>query len=139
MKSLITATLALAVVSAWSPSAQRPAAPAGPRSQRPAPRAASVERPVPFKVGETLTYDVSWSALITAGTAVVGVKEKRPSHNSTAYYIVAEGRPTTLLSRLYPVYYKLDTLLDTFTLLPQRASLYSQEGTRRSVRTTIFD
>ena len=30
---------------------------------------ARIERPVPFKVGETLTYDVSWSSYITAGTA----------------------------------------------------------------------
>jgi len=32
------------------------------------------ERPVPFKVGETLTYDVSWSSYVTAGTAVATVE-----------------------------------------------------------------
>ena len=94
---------------------------------------------MPFTVGETLTYDVSWSAFLTAGTVVTTVKEKRSSYNSTAYYIVAEGRPTPLVAKLYPLYYKLDTLLDAFTLLPQRGSLYSEEGSRHALRTTTFD
>jgi uncharacterized protein DUF3108 len=94
---------------------------------------------VPFKVGETLTYDVSWSTYLTAGTAVVSVKEKRPSFNSTAYYIVAEGRPTPLLAKLYSLYYKIDTLIDVYTLLPQRGSIYSEEGKRHRFRTTQFD
>ena len=103
---------------------------------RPAPR---VERPVPFRVGETLTYDVSWSSFLTAGTAVATVKEKKPSFNSTAYYIVAEGRPTPLVAKLYTLYYKLDTLLDAYTLLPQRGTVYSEEGSRHRFRTTRFD
>src|SRR5204863_10059521 len=98
-----------------------------------------VERPVPFHVGETLTYDGSWSSFVTAGTAVATVKEKKPSFNSTAYYIVAEGRPTPLVSKLYSLYYKLDTLLDSYTLLPQRGSVYSEEGSRHRFRTTRFD
>lgn len=61
------------------------------------------ERAVPFRIGETLTYEVSWSNYLVAGTAVTTVKEKKPSFNSTAYYLVAEGRTTPLLSKLYPV------------------------------------
>ena len=94
---------------------------------------------MPFAVGETLTYDVSWSTYLTAGTAVTTVREKKPSFSSTAYYIVAEGRPTPLLSKLYTLYYKLDTLLDSYTLLPQRGSNYSEEGKRHRFRTTQFD
>ena len=97
------------------------------------------ERAVPFKVGETLSYDVSWSSYLTAGTAVVTVKEKKPSFRSTAYYIVAEGRSTPLLSTLYALYYKVDTLLDSYTLLPQRGSVYSEEGRRHRFKTTQFD
>jgi hypothetical protein len=97
------------------------------------------DMPVPFDPGETLTYDVSWSPYLTAGTATVQVVAKKPSYGSTAYYIVAEGRPTPLLSALYALYYKVDTLLDTSTLLPQRASVYTQEGKRRRMKTTMFD
>jgi len=123
----------LAVVASLSVLAQRSGAPPG---ARPVPR---VERSVPFHVGETLTYDVSWSSYLTAGTAVATVKEKKPSLNSTAYYIVAEGRPTPLVAKLYTLYYKLDTLIDSYTLLPQRGSVYSEEGSRHRFRTTRFD
>src|SRR5438034_4508388 len=119
-----------AVLTSLSLSAQRKAAPAA------VPRA---ERTVPFRVGETLTYDVSWSSFVTAGSAVMTVKEKKPSFNSTAYYIVAEGRPTPLVSKLYSLYYKLDTLLDSYTLLPQRGSVYSEEGSRHRFKVSRFD
>ena len=94
---------------------------------------------MPFRAGETLAFDVSWSQYLTAGTATITVREKRPSFDSTAYYIVAEGRPTALLSRLYTLYYKADTLLDAFTLLPQRGSVYSEEGSRKRMKATRFD
>ena len=97
------------------------------------------EQAVPFAAGETLTYDVSWSSYLTAGTATLHVDAKRPSYNSVAYYIVAEGRPTPLVSKLYTLYYKVDTLLDVFTLRPQRASVYSEEGKRHRMKTTMFD
>ena len=94
---------------------------------------------MPFKIGETLTYDVSWSTFLTAGTAVTTVKEKKPSFDSTAYYIVAEGRPTPIVAKLYTLYYKLDTLLDSYTLLPQRGSVYSEEGGRHRFKVSRFD
>ena len=97
------------------------------------------EQTVPFAAGETLTYDVSWSSFVTAGTATLHIEAKRPSYNSVAYYIVAEGRPTALVSKLYTLYYKIDTLLDAFTLRPQRASVYSEEGKRHRMQTTMFD
>src|SRR6266850_7031406 len=133
MNRLVVAALVLVAISSLS--AQRATAPAKPA----APRPARVERPVPFHVGETLTYDVSWSTYLTAGTAVATVKEKKASFNSTAYYIVAEGRPTPLVAKLYSLYYKLDTLLDSYTLLPQRGSVYSEEGSRRRFKVTQFD
>jgi hypothetical protein len=109
--------------------APTPAAPAAPKK----------EMAVPFRVGEVLEYDIGWSSYVTAGTAVVTVREKKPSFSSTAYYIVAEGRPTPLLSKLYTLYYKADTLIDAFTLLPQRGSLYVEEGKRHRMKTTTFN
>jgi hypothetical protein len=97
------------------------------------------ERTVPFRTGETLTYDVSWSTFLVAGTVVMTVREKKPSYDSTAYAIVAEAKPAPLLASLYALYYKLDTLLDVYTLLPQRGSVYTEEGKRRHLKTTRFD
>jgi hypothetical protein len=114
--------------------------PGGRAPARPAPpRKPAKEPAVPFTAGETLTYDVSWSTFVTAGSATLAVREKKPSFGSTAYYIVAEGRPIELVQRLYPLYYKLDTLLDAVSLLPQRGSIYSDENGDRRMQTTMFD
>ena len=143
MKRAALAVLTLVALTSFSLHAQRAtrksAAPAAKPPAKAAPAAPRAERSVPFAAGETLGYDVSWSSYLTAGTATTTVLEKKPSFNSTAYYIVAEGRPTPLLSKLYSVYYKMDTLLDSFTLLPQRGSVYSEEGKRHRFKTTQFD
>ena len=142
MTRLLAVALALAVaasVTAGAQRAKRKAPPARPSKAAPSAAARKTERPVPFAIGETLTYDVSWSSFLTAGTAVTTVKEKKPSFNSTAYYIVAEGRPTPLVAKLYSLYYKLDTLLDSYTLLPQRGSVYSEEGSHHRFKVTQFN
>jgi hypothetical protein len=102
-------------------------------------RGARTDAAVPFAVGETLTYDVSWSAFVVAGTAIARVAEKRPSSESTTYHIVVEGRPVPLVAKLYNLYYKMETLLDSVTLLSQRGTLSSDEGNSRTVGTTRFD
>jgi hypothetical protein len=130
--------LLLVCVAATSLTAQTKA----PKAPASAPKAAAApkrEQPVPFKPGEVLEFDIGWSTFVTAGTAVVSVKEKKPSYGSTAYYILAEGRPTSLVSKLYTLYYKADTLLDSYSLLPQRGSLYSEEGKRHRMKTTVFN
>ncbi len=110
-----------------------------PVSARPAP-AARVEQAVPFKAGETLGYDISWStAIMTAGTATLSVREKRPSGSSVAYYITAEAQPTPMLAKLYSLYYKVDTLLDVYTLLPQRGSVFSLESGRKRMKILRFN
>ena len=101
--------------------------------------APAAERPVPFRVGETLTYDVSWASYLTAGTAVAAIPDKPVVGGSPAYHIVAEGRPIALVSKLYALDYRMDTLLDASTLLPRRASVSIEEGSRKRTRPTVFD
>lgn len=140
MRFAIAATLGLVVVASFSVASsafsQRTTARPAPRTARAVPR---VNAAVPFKVGETLTYEVSWSSFVVAGTAVTTVKERKPSFNSSAYYIVVEGRPVPLVARLYSLYYKMDTLLDSYVLLSQRGSFYSEEGSKHRFNTTRFD
>jgi Protein of unknown function (DUF3108) len=99
----------------------------------------AAERPVPFRVGETLTYDVSWSSYLTAGTAVATVDKRQVVDGAAAYHIVAEGQPVSLVSRLYRLDYRMETLLDVETLLPRRASVYVEEGSRKRTHPTDFD
>jgi len=97
--------------------------------------AAPREMAVPFKVGETLSYDVSWSAVLVAGNAIARVVENKGG----AYAIVVEGRPVPMLARLYNLYYRMESLLDAGTLLSQRGTLYSEEGSDKATGTTRFD
>jgi Protein of unknown function (DUF3108) len=138
MTRLAAVLLMIAAVPLAAQSRPRPKPSAPGPASAPAP-AAKKEMAVPFRTGETLEYDIGWSSFVTAGTATVSVKEKKPSFGSTAYYIVAEGRPTSIVSKLYTLYYKADTLLDSYTLLPQRGSLYSEEGKRHRMKTTVFN
>ena len=127
---------ALTIAALLSQAAPRPAKPA---AKPPEAAAAAVERPVPYKPGEVLTYDISWSDYMTAANATVTVKDKRSSFGSTAYYLVAEGQAVGLLAALYSVYYKVDSLVDIYTLLPQRGSVFSQEGRHRRTQVTRFN
>jgi hypothetical protein len=147
MRLVCAATIALALTSLAT--AQQPRQPV-PRTT-PTPRPSAPKKPpqtaappareaaVPFQVGETLTFDVSWSQFLTAGTAVSKVVEKKPSAGSTAYAIVADGRPVPLVARFYPVYYKMESLLDSFTILAHTTSMYSEESGRTHQRNTRFD
>lgn len=117
----------------------RPAAQTRPPAPAPARAGSPREMAVPFKVGETLTFDVSWSGYLVAGTATSRVVEKRPASNSNAYYVVAEGRPLPLIARLYALYYKMDSLVDSSTALSHRTSLYVEEGSRKRTSTTVFN
>ena len=74
------------------------------------------DRAVPFKVGETLTYDISWSGALTAGTATMTVKERRPFGAGAIYDLIAEGKPGPTLDKLYHLYYKAESFLETKSL-----------------------
>jgi len=103
------------------------------------PASSQADRPVPFKVGETLTYDVSWSMYMTAGSATLAVKERRAmSGGGAAYDLVTEGRPIGLVDAIYHVYYKAESLLDARTLQPVTATLFSEEAKRTNLRLTRF-
>ncbi len=114
------------------PAPAAPAAPAGAAKPR-------GEVRVPFRPGERLTFDVSYSNYVSAGTVTMHVQAKRPSFNSVAYYVVAEARPTPLMSKLYTLYYKADVLMDVYTLLPQRGGVYSEEGQRHQMKVTTYN
>ncbi len=77
--------------------------------------------------------------VVTCCCLSAAVQAKRPSYNSTAYYAVAEAQTEGLLAKLDTLYYKADTLIDAFTMLPQRGSVFSREGSRQRMKITTFD
>jgi hypothetical protein len=114
-------------------------APAAPSPAAPVAQAPARDAAVPFRVGETLMFDVSWSQFLTAGTATLQVLEKAAAQGASAYRLQADGRPIALVERFFPVYYKLEAMLDAVTLLSQRTTLYSEENGQKQTATTRFD
>src|SRR5262245_22118887 len=89
----LAATLHLSAQQPAGGSQAKPRTPArpAPTPPRPAAPAPQKDAAVPFRVGETLTYDVAWSTYLIAGSATSRVVEKRAAAARTpsAYYIVA--------------------------------------------------
>jgi hypothetical protein len=102
----------------------------------PAPPASS-RTDLPFRPGESLVYDVAWT-MLNAGTVTLSVGHE-PGTQPAAWHYSAEGRPGAALASLYPLYYKADAIVDPATLLPQKAWVYQQEGSRKRTRLTLFD
>src|SRR6185295_14121935 len=109
MRNLLVWTPVLAFLSAIFVSASPQATPAKVVNSQAAPAAVpKADASVPFRIGEVLTYDVSWSRTVSAGTATFSVKDKLSlAGGQTAYDIVAEAKPGLVIRTLYPIYYKL--------------------------------
>lgn len=116
-----------------------PAAPARPTTTAAPAAKPAGDLPVPFKAGETLTFDISWTTFVTAGSATLQVKERRAAAGGAgSYYLVAEAQPSAVLQRLYALYYKAESFIDTRTLRPTAATLYSNENGRTRYKASKF-
>ena len=91
--------------------------------------AAPADVRVPFQVGETLNYDVSWSNFLTAGRATLRVVDRKALAGGRAGYgLQVEAQSVSVAATLYKLYYKIESVLDTATLASINSSSYSNEG-----------
>ena len=105
----------------------------------PAVRAAAADARVPFQVGETLTYDVSWSNFLTAGRATLRVTDRKAlSAGRAGYGLVVEAQSVSVAATLYKLYYKIESVLDTAPLSSVRSASYSNEGGRERLKSIAF-
>ena len=94
---------------------------------------------VPFKIGEALTYDVSWSSFLTAGQVTMRVADRQNLGSGHAgYHFVTEAKTISLAASAYPVYYKLESVIDTASLTAVRAASYSNERGRERTKSLWF-
>ena len=94
---------------------------------------------VPFQVGETLNYDVSWSSFFTAGRATLRVIDRKPlTTGRSGYGLQVEAQSVSVAATLYKLYYKVESVLDTATLAPVRSASYSNEGGKEKVKSISF-
>jgi len=99
----------------------------------------TTSRDMPFKPGETLTYKVSWSNIITAGTAVMEVKEEKLPNGRKVLRFIATSRSVGVVDKFYPVNDTIQSVFDTRIMQSLSFSLNESHGKRKRSRELVFD
>lgn len=94
---------------------------------------------LPFKPGEKLTYDISWSNLIHAGAAVMEVSEERKTGGEIVYHLISTAHSSRWLSKFYTVSDRIESVFDAENLRPISFSLDQSHGKRKKKRDMAFN
>lgn len=89
--------------------------------------------------GEILTYDISWSKIVTAGTAVMEIKEKTLLDGKQALSFIATTHSAGLVDKFYPVNDKLESVFDPVVMQSITFSLNESHGKKKRRRELVFD
>jgi hypothetical protein len=100
---------------------------------------ALTSRVMPFKPGETLTYEVSWSNIVTAGTAIMEVKEERLPNGRKVLRFIATSRSVGVVDKFYPVNDTIQSVFDPRIMQSLSFSLNENHGKRKRNRGLVFD
>ena len=92
-----------------------------------------------FFPGETLTYDVSWSRMISAGTATMEVKEEKLPDGRDGLKFVVTGRSVGLLNKVYPVNDSVESIFDPQTRESLSYRLRENYGGKKRRRDMAFN
>ncbi len=94
---------------------------------------------LPFKPGEKLTYDISWSNIIQAGTAVMEVREEKKADGKIVYHLISTAHSSGLVSKFYTVSDTIMSAFDAENLRPVSFSLDQSHGKRKKKRNMTFN
>ena len=92
-----------------------------------------------FISGEKLTYVISWSKILKAGTAVMEVKEEKTPEGRRVYLLTSSARSAGIVSVFYPVADMVQSILDAEELYSLSYALNQRHGKRKKIRTMTFD
>lgn len=98
-----------------------------------------VRRHPAYQPGEKLTYNVSWSDLVQAGTAVMEVRREKGSDGGDAVQIISTARSVGMVERFYPVRDTIKSLIDPKTHQSLAYSMDQSHGKRKKKRELVFD
>jgi hypothetical protein len=99
---------------------------------------ATVAPHLPFEVGETFVYSVSWK-IFDAGIATVRLTEKTRFQNEEVYKVTATARSTGILSRVFQVLDVFESYFLVSDLCSRRLTKSIQEGSRTRETILTFD
>lgn len=94
---------------------------------------------LPFSPGEKLTYEISWSNIIRAGTAVMEVEDEQQTDGNRAYHVVSTAKSSGIVSKFYKVSDRIESLIDSDGLHSLSFRLDQRHGKRTKKRNMTFD
>ena len=93
----------------------------------------------PFHPGEKLTYNISWSNVFSAGTAVMEVKEEKAADGREVLRFVSTARSIGMVNKVYPILDTVQSVVDYRSLQSISYDLSSSHGKRKKKRSLLFD
>jgi hypothetical protein len=94
---------------------------------------------LPFKAGEKLTYEISWSNILQAGTAVMEVREEVKADGKKTYHFISRAYSAGLVAKFYRVSDTVESFFDGDHLNSLSFHLDQQHGKRMRKRDLTFD
>ncbi len=92
-----------------------------------------------FQPGEILTYDISWSKIITAGTATMEVGMKTVQGGGDVLTFTVAGRSAGLVDKFITIIDTAQSVFDPHIMQSLSFSIKQIHGKRIKSRTQIFD
>ncbi len=92
-----------------------------------------------FRPGERLTYDISWSNFIKAGTAVMEVNEDTMPDGRKVYRITSTARSAGLVKVFYSVHDVVESTMDCEDLDSLRYASHESHGKKTRRKEMTFD
>jgi hypothetical protein len=89
--------------------------------------------------GEILTYDISWSKIVTAGTATMEIKEGFLPDGKQALRFIVTTHSAGLVDKFYRVYDRLESVFDPGTLQSLMFSLKESHNKKKRHRELVFN
>ena len=102
------------------------------------PPRAAISPHVPFEVGETFVYSVTWK-IFDAGIATMRLAEKARFQNEETYRVTGTARSTGMLSRVFQVLDVFESHFQVKELCSRGITKSIQEGSRRRETVLMFD
>ena len=99
----------------------------------------AVKARYPFRPGEKLTYNVSWSDIFSAGTAVMEVKKEKAGDGREVLHFISTARTTGMVDKAYTVRDTVNSIVEYRTLETISYDLSSAHNKRKKQRKSIFD
>ena len=92
-----------------------------------------------FRPGESLTYDISWSKIVTAGTAVMEVKQETNPDRKELLRFIVTSRTVGMMGKLYPMGDTIWSVFDPQIMQSLSFSFTASRSKRTRRSALIFD